>query len=170
MAKLTPYQKERRRELLHKYPGKRRGLMVLSKRLMLDCCEAASDSVQVSQDMVQHALDAFPQLTILGTAIPKTREEEEQLRQQLLNAVDRIQATVEWLQRIEKGVHINTNYDSYGLKQIARSDIGYIQNGIFICAAYLAGFKVQTYHDEPNTTFNMTTKSIKAARRRAGDL
>jgi hypothetical protein len=120
--------------------------------------------------MVQQAIDAFPQLTYAGTAISKTQEEDERLRKELLGAVGRIQATVDWLQRIKPTKNVNDTGTSYGYKHIAERDIGYITNGVFICAAYLAGFKVQTYHDAPNTTFNMSKKSINAARKQAGGL
>ena len=169
--RLNPYQFMRMNEIEDMYEDIPYSHYNISTTLTPPGWETAPNRVEVTRDMVQQAVDAFPLLTILGAAIPKTREEEEQLRQQLLNKVDRIQATVDWLQRIEATKHVNYRAGtSYGLKHIAERDIGYIQNGIFICAAYLAGFKTRTWLTEPNTEFNMTVKSIKAARKQAGDL
>jgi hypothetical protein len=77
--------------------------------------------------------------------------------------VDWCNAALTWLTPIAKIKTINLGLGSYGLKHIVEDQYGYISNGAFIVAAIHAGFKFDVYG--PNAWFNMSKRSITAARR-----
>jgi hypothetical protein len=74
-----------------------------------------------------------------------------------------------WLQGQGKRQTINRRGTSYGLKHIAAHDIGYVTNGMFICAAISAGFQIEragAWWGSPNAWLNISTRAWR--RRRDG--
>jgi hypothetical protein len=71
-----------------------------------------------------------------------------------------------WIRaNLEKRETVNDFSGSYGLKHLAEKEIGYITNGVFIAAMLAEGYTFQ--RSGPNAFFNASTRSIRAAQRRA---
>ena len=88
-------------------------------------------------------------------------------RSELRRSLDRVAATVEWLQKHIRSIKtINLNHTSYGLKHIAEKEIGYIPNGVFVAAAIIAGYPYRLH--KPNAAFGMSERSIRESAKRVG--
>jgi hypothetical protein len=86
-------------------------------------------------------------------------------RQALIDEIDRVQATCEWIDaNLYTRKSINPYHTSYGLKHIAERDIGYITNGVFIAAMIACGYRYRV--DGPNAVFNVSEWPIKRAYKR----
>ena len=96
-----------------------------------------------------------------------------------------MQGAVDWLEKADRRVSVNTTCSSYGLKHIAektvdpilkhlverwaweskRDDVTrYISNGAFIAAAYYLGFDVRRINGGPNAHINISNKSVRKLR------
>lgn len=94
------------------------------------------------------------------------KEEKDKInkedREKLLASVDRIKATIDWLDKnVDKIKTINRSRTSYGLKHIAEKDICYITNGVFIASAIIAGYRYKINFGDPNVSFGVSERSIK---------
>jgi hypothetical protein len=88
------------------------------------------------------------------------RQERERLRKQLNSFV----AARAWLRRFPRLKRVNRRRGtSYGLKDVADREIGYLTNGVFIAAAIAEGFVVQRIKDGANARIG-----ISSAARRGG--
>lgn len=78
-----------------------------------------------------------------------------------------MQGAVDWLEKADRRVSVNTTCSSYGLKHIAEKtvdSIPYISNGAFIAAAYYLGFDVRRINGGPNAHINISNKSVRKLR------
>jgi len=78
-----------------------------------------------------------------------------------------MQGAVDWLEKADRRVSVNTTCSSYGLKHIAEKtvdSIPYISNGAFIAAAYFLGFTVKRINGGPNAHINISNKSVRKLR------
>jgi len=78
-----------------------------------------------------------------------------------------MQGAVDWLEKADRRVSVNTTCSSYGLKHIAEktvASIPYISNGAFIAAAYYLGFDVRRINGGPNAHINISNKSVRKLR------
>ena len=67
-----------------------------------------------------------------------------------------------WLQQFPKIRTFNHPETSYGLKRVAEPTIGYVTNGIFICAALAAGYRIEREPGSSNVVFRYSTKGVAA--------
>ena len=82
-----------------------------------------------------------------------------------------MQGAVDWLEKADRRVSVNTTCSSYGLKHIAEKtvdSIPYISNGAFIAAAYFLGFTVKRINDGPNAYINISSKTVTPLRAAVG--
>lgn len=85
------------------------------------------------------------------------------LRAELSDRQTEVKRTCEWIRaRLTPQKTINRRHSSYGLKHCAATDIGYLQNGVFIAAMLLCGYRHE-HRDGPNATFNVSEHSITHA-------
>ena len=78
-----------------------------------------------------------------------------------------MQGAVDWLEKADRRVSVNTTCSSYGLKHIAEKTVApipYISNGAFIAAAYYLGFDVRRINGGPNAHINISNKSVRKLR------
>ena len=128
----------------------------------------------MTRDDIQRIMDEVPGLNDHGIGVYEVQQKTPEERKNelaegkriLLDHVDDCNKTCEWLQQIDKIKTINGRHGSYGLKDVAEKDVGYITNGIFIAAAIHCGFPYRIRPGSPNVTFGMSERSIKAAIRR----
>jgi hypothetical protein len=79
-------------------------------------------------------------------------------RRQLVESVNRIEATCQWIDaHLVSRKTINPHHSSYGLKHVAEKEIGYITNGVFIAAMIACGYRLSV--DGPNAWFNVSERS-----------
>ena len=62
-----------------------------------------------------------------------------------------------WLSQWKKLKQPNLKGTSYGLKNIAECEVGYLCNGVFIAAAIAEGFEPTRVGDGPNAFLNIAT-------------
>ena len=62
-----------------------------------------------------------------------------------------------WLSQWKKLKQANRRGTSYGLKNVAECEVGYLCNGVFIAAAIAEGFKPTRVGDGPNAFLNIAT-------------
>ena len=82
-----------------------------------------------------------------------------------------MQGAVDWLEKADRRVSVNTTCSSYGLKHIAEKtvdSIPYISNGAFIAAAYFLGFTVKRIDYGPNAYINISSKTVTPLRAAVG--
>jgi hypothetical protein len=78
-----------------------------------------------------------------------------------------MQGAVDWLEKADRRVSVNTTCSSYGLKHIAEKTVDpipYISNGAFTAAAYYLGFDVRRINGGPNAHINISNKSVRKLR------
>ena len=123
---------------------------------------------------IEQIMARVPQLNAFGIGVfearrktPDNRASElESEREELRNSVDACNKCCQWLRgNISKIKTINQRHTSYGLKHLAEKDIGYITNGVFICAAIHCGFPYKLT-DGPNVRFGMSERSITQIEKR----
>lgn len=135
--------------------------------------EALERSKEAQVDVARELsriMDEHPMLTNFGFGVfeetkdtaADRRYKLEKGRDELAGDIDRVEATVNWLEQHMKAIRsINTKHSSYGLKHIAERDIGYITNGVFIGACLILEFPMRA--DPPNAYFGISERSIRAA-------
>lgn len=127
---------------------------------------------------IEKVIEQVPGLNDFGIGVfnPHAKTASERQRElvegkaTLLDSIEAVYKCCEWLKDVERIKGINTRHNSYGLKHIAETEIGYITNGVFIAAAILLGFDYRIINGGPNVAFNMSESSIKAIRRRQKEL
>ncbi|UZD57566.1 hypothetical protein OLL83_003356 [Shewanella algae] len=124
----------------------------------------------MSRNVIQAVINLIPELTDFGIGIynngrgldkAQKKAEFDKSQSLLLDSSESFEKTVVWLKQVEKVKSFNTHRSSYGLKDLAEKEIGYISNGVFIAAAIHSGFKYKINPDSPNVRFNMSEKSLK---------
>jgi hypothetical protein len=127
----------------------------------------------MSRSNIQKVIKSIPNLTDFGIGLHDEKslsavEHNEKFHAQqenLLNSEESFEKTCIWIKENIKEIQsINARHTSYGLKHLAEKHIGYVTNGVFIAAAIHCGFKVRTFPDSPNASFNMSEKSINLLR------
>ena len=122
---------------------------------------------------IQRVMDQVPGLNDFGIGVYDQRrksaaEQEKEMaegRATLLRSVDACNKICIWLSQVEK-IKTPSGRSSYGLKDLAENDIGYITNGAFIAAAVHCGYPYRITPGSANVAFGMSEKSIKAIMRR----
>ena len=116
----------------------------------------------------------LPQLNVFGIGVnqedlrkaSERATELERDRKELLASVDACNKCCEWLRRnISKIKTIDKRHTSYELKHLAETEIGYMTNGVFICAAIHCGYPYKLTNG-PNVRFGMSQKSINQIKAR----
>jgi hypothetical protein len=83
-------------------------------------------------------------------------------RCQLRENVKDVRRTLEWLlANLPPAKTLRRPVGSYRLKHVAEGDIGYITNGVFIAAGLIAGYP-HRFYDEPNLSFGVSVRALKA--------
>jgi hypothetical protein len=126
---------------------------------------------------IQSAMSRYPRLTIngmKGANDPWFNEQRESLLEEHRQVQFRLAYT--FLRGCLKRKTINDGPDSYSLKHYVedwarsfRPDlIPYVSNGLFIAAAYNAGFQIRTYPAFPSVHINICNKSLKSQMKNDG--
>lgn len=116
---------------------------------------------------LQSVLNREPTLNDAGFGVihsrRKSREEiETELakdRAYLLTQVEGCAKICEWLKQVDRINSINWKHSSMGWKDLARRDIGYVSQGMFIAAAIHAGFPYDRMPDQMAAWFGMSNRS-----------
>lgn len=117
------------------------------------------DAEQLTAAIV-NVMHRVPELNNFGI-VTKKDELFEKNRELLRQSVERVAATIDWLQKNVRPIQsINRKHDSYGLKHRAEKSVGYITNGVFVVAAIIAGYRYEIRLDSPNVVFGMSEISI----------
>jgi hypothetical protein len=119
------------------------------------------------KEKIQAAINAVPELHYYGIGAPREHKDivvaDEQIY--LLQSGEEFRKACNWItDNLTPIKNVNKNYSSYSLKLVAQKEIGYIGNGVFIAAMHECEFTV--YPKKYNAMFNVSTRSVKAARKR----
>lgn len=122
---------------------------------------------------IQNVMDRVPGLNDFGIGVYRhssksPTEQHEELangRATLLDRVDACNKVCGWLAQVDR-IKTTGDRSSYGLKEIAERDIGFVSNGAFIAAAVHCGYPYRITRGSANVWFGMSEKSIKAIMRR----
>ncbi|MEV0214384.1 YozE family protein [Micromonospora sp. NPDC050695] len=114
----------------------------------------------ITADDLAQVLDAHPTLNTNGYDHPGFGPSDDWAasRRQLANRLDEVQAAYDWITTLRRCRITRDTATSYGLKHEGeQAGIGYVTNGAFIAAAYLAGVTVKAKRGEANPQIGVTT-------------
>jgi hypothetical protein len=128
---------------------------------MIGVWHVPAGGFQLTRDEIEAVLSKLP-----GLGDSKERQKQlEAERKELLESSKSCARVCEWLADLKPIKTINRGHTSYGLKDLAEREIGYVTNGAFIAVAVHCGFTYETRPDSLNVFFGISEKSITAKQR-----
>lgn len=114
----------------------------------------------ITADDLAQVLNDHPTLNTYGYDHPDVRQPDKRdaSRRQLAGELDEVQAAYNWILTLRRERITRDTSTSYGLKHEAEdAGVGYVTNGAFIAAAFLAGVTVKAGPGVANPQIGVTT-------------